>query len=229
MASVTRATSSAEHLPTKTVEAVRERLGPRVAGGYGLTETSGTIVLDDLSAPTPPTVGRPVGAAQLRLLDDSGADTEVGDRGEIWVRGPSVSAGYIDDEPSSHSSLHPGGWCRTGDVGIFDDSGRLLIVDRLKDVVIVSGFNVSPTEVEGVLMTYPGVRGALVVGETNEDAGEGVVAFVSPASGAGALEPAALAEHCRRRLARYKVPSRIEIRAELPATEGGKPVRRLLR
>jgi long-chain acyl-CoA synthetase len=229
MATVTRAMSSAEHLPSATAGVVLERFGVRIGGGYGLTETAGTIVLDDLSSPSLAAVGRPLGAIQLRLVDLEGVDVELGDRGEIWVRGPSVFLGYAGRELSLPSLFHPGGWYRTGDVGILDDQGRLTIVARIKDVVIVGGFNVSPTEVEDVLTSHPAVSAALVVGEPDGRGGERVAAFVIPSAGLAMPEPAALQEFCRRRLARYKVPARIEVRAKLPATDTGKPIRRLLR
>ncbi len=228
MATVTRAMFSAEHLPSATVDAVHERFGIRVGGGYGLTETAGTIVLDDLSSPSPPAVGWPLGEVQLRLVDPDGVEVDVGDRGEIWVRGPSLFRGYVGDQVSLPSLFLPGGWYCTGDVGILDEAGRLTIVARTKDVVIVSGFNVSPTEVEDVIKSHPTVSDALVVGEPDGRGGERVVAFVTPSAGV-APNPEALQELCRRSLARYKVPSRIELRADLPTTDGGKPIRRLLR
>ena len=120
------------------------------------------------------------------------------------------------------------GWLRTGDVGVADDDGRITIVDRIKDVVIVSGFNVSPSEVEDVLVAHPSVGAALVVGEADERTGERVVAFVTPSDGAPP-DPDTLVAHCRSRLARYKVPARVVVSAELPSTDGGKAVRHLLR
>jgi long-chain acyl-CoA synthetase len=177
MATVERATSSAAHLPAAVAEAVYGRFGLRVAAGYGLTETSGTICLDDVTNPTTDTVGRPLGGTSLRLVE-------------------------------------------------LDDDGRLTIVDRVKDVIIVGGFNVAPAEVEDVLLSHPSVAGAAVVGEPDDRSGERVVAYVVAAR--GELSTEQLLEHCRRHLARYKVPARIEQRAELPATESGKWVRRLL-
>ena len=226
MASVERATSSAAHLPAAVAEAVYGRFGLRVAAGYGLTETAGTICLDDVANPTTDTVGRPLGGTQLRLVDpdDDEEDAEPGEPGEIWVKGPSVFVGYLGaDGPSM---LGPDGWCRTGDVGVFDDDGRLTIVDRVKDVIIVGGFNVAPAEVEDVLLSHPSVAGAAVVGEPDERSGERVVAYVVPSR--DDLSTDQLVEHCRRHLARYKVPARIEQREQLPATESGKWVRRLL-
>ena len=239
---VVRAVSSATHLPPTVSDAVRERFGVRVAGGYGLTESSGTILLDDLADPLPTTVGRPLDGVQLCLVDldvveagidpDLGPDlseveAELGDRGELWVRGPSLFLGYLDDAAAT-ARVTRHGWLRTGDVGVADDDDRITIVDRIKDVVIVSGFNVSPSEVEDVLVDHPSVGAALVVGEADERTGERVVAFVTPAGGAPP-EPEALIAHCRNRLARYKVPSRVVVSAELPSTDGGKAVRHLLR
>lgn len=228
LSSVLRATSSAAHLPVSTAAEMFDRFGVRVAAGYGLTETAGTIVLDDLTDPVPGTVGRPLGETEIRLVDVDGHAVDQGDPGEIWVRGPSVFGSYSGGGPVIRSMLAPGGWCRTGDVGVFDEDGRLSVVDRLKDVIIVGGFNVAPTEVEDVLCGHPSVEAALVVGEPDDRSGERVVAFVTSANGS-TVDPAELIEHCRRRLARYKVPRRIEVRDRLPTTEAGKAVRRLAR
>jgi long-chain acyl-CoA synthetase len=239
---VVRAVSSATHLPPAVSSALSERFGVRVAGGYGLTETAGTVLLDDLDDPVPTTVGRPLEGVELRLVDVevaadglldaltddfSDVEAELGDRGELWVRGPSLFPGYLNDPVASAKVLR-NGWLRTGDVGVADDDGRITIVDRIKDVVIVSGFNVSPSEVEDVLVAHPSVAAALVVGESDERTGERVVAFVTPADG-GRPDPDTLVAHCRGRLARYKVPARIVVSAELPTTDGGKAVRHLLR
>jgi long-chain acyl-CoA synthetase len=242
LARVVRAVSSATHLPPTVSDALRERFGVRVAGGYGLTETSGTVLLDDLAAPAATTVGRPLAGVELCLIDlevveaglppDLGPDlsdieAELGDRGELWIRGPSLFLGYLDD-PSATARVLRHGWLRTGDVGVADDDDRITIVDRIKDVVIVSGFNVSPSEVEDVLVSHPSVGAALVVGEADERTGERVVAFVTPTDGARP-DPDTLVAHCRSRLARYKVPTRVVVNAELPSTDGGKAVRHLLR
>jgi long-chain acyl-CoA synthetase len=116
---------------------------------------------------------------------------------------------------------------RTGDIGVLADDGRLMIVDRVKDVIIVGGFNVTPTEVEDVLLLHPTVSAALVVGEPDDRSGERVVAYVVPRAGAS-VDAAALVEHCAAHVARYKVPARIEVRDDVPTTTSGKTVRRLL-
>jgi long-chain acyl-CoA synthetase len=226
MRTVTRATSSADHLPAAVAKQVHERFGVRIAAGYGLTETAGTICLDDPLNPVLNTVGRPLGDTQLRLVDDEGDEAEPGDPAEIWVRGPSVFGGYVGtfaDVPAVTSD----GWYRTGDVGVVGDDGRLMIVDRLKDVIIVGGFNVTPSEVEDVLLRHPMVSAALVVGEADDRSGERVVAYVVPRPGA-AVDAAVLISHCADHVARYKVPARIVLRDDLPTTLTGKPVRRLL-
>jgi long-chain acyl-CoA synthetase len=226
MRTVTRATSSAAHLPPDVAERIRERFGVRVAAGYGLTETGGTICLDDPLEPVLNTVGRPLAGTEIRLVDDDGEDAEPGDPAEIWLRGGSVFAGYAGAF-ADQAALEPGGWLRTGDIGVVADDGRLMIVDRVKDVIIVGGFNVTPTEVEDVLLLHPTVSAALVVGEADDRSGERVVAYVVPHAGA-TIDAAALVEHCAANVARYKVPARIEVRDDVPTTTSGKTVRRLL-
>lgn len=225
--SLIRATASAAPLPNSTVARIAERFGVKLAGGYGLTETSGTISLDDPRAPRTGSVGRPLGDTEVRLVDTDGGAPEEGDSGEIWLRGTSVCTHYRSAE-GIESAVDEHGWLHTGDVGAFDPAGRLIIVDRIKDVVIVGGFNVSPSEVETVLLMHPGVANAGVIGEPDEHSGERIVAFVRPST-EGAASVQDLTDHCKRRLARYKVPARFEVRDHLPVTESGKVVRRLLR
>ena len=226
-ANLERATSSAAPLPISTVRRMAERFGVKLAGGYGLTETSGTVMLDDPGAPRAGSVGRPLGDIEVRLVDIDGEPPEDGDSGEILLRGTSVCTHYRSAE-GIEPATDEHGWLHTGDVGVFDAEGRLSIVDRIKDVVIVGGFNVSPSEVETVLLMHPGVANAGVIGEPDEHSGERIVAFVRPSTH-GAASVQDLTEHCKRRLARYKVPTRFEVRDHLPVTDSGKVVRRLLR
>ncbi|HUR78122.1 MAG TPA: AMP-binding protein [Acidimicrobiales bacterium] len=221
-ATVARATYSAAPMPRSVLEAVREMLGVEVAGGFGLTETSGTICHDDPTQPHPGTVGFALGDTEVRVVDD-GEDALPGDTGEVWVRGPSVARRYLD---GTAVDLADDGWLRTGDVGMFDDEGRLDVVDRQKDVINVSGFNVSPAEVEVALELHPGVSTSVVVGDVEDDH-EVVVAHVVPRPGA-TLTEAELVAHCRDQLSRYKVPTHVFLHRELPVTESGKAVRRLL-
>jgi long-chain acyl-CoA synthetase len=221
-ATVSRATYAAAPLPSAIREAVDHMLGLRLAGGFGLTETAGTICHDDPTDPHPGTVGRPLGDTQIRIMDD-GEDAITGDTGEIWVRGSSVAKTYLDGTKLDRAR---GGWFRTGDVGMFDDAGRLDIVDRKKDVININGFNVSPAEVELALDLHPGVSTSVVVGEVEEDR-EVVVAHVVPQPGQTPTE-AELVAHCRKQLSRHKVPAHVFLHRELPVTESGKAVRRLL-
>ena len=222
MATVNRATYSAAPLTPAVRDAVEHMLGLRIAGGFGLTETSGTICHDDATDPHPGTVGRPLGDTQIRVVDD-GEDALLGDTGEIWVRGSSVAKEYLD---GSRLDKARGGWFRTGDVGMFDDEGRLDIVDRKKDVININGFNVSPSEVELALDLHPGVSTSVVVGEVEDDR-EVVVAHVVPQPGSTPTE-AELVAFCRKQLSGHKVPKHVFLHRELPVTESGKAVRRLI-
>ncbi|MCB0991406.1 MAG: AMP-binding protein [Acidimicrobiales bacterium] len=226
-ASVRYATSGASQLPMATYQAVRERLGLDLAEGYGLTETGGLVTSSLGGANKPGSVGRPLPGVEMRLVDE-GVDVPVGDRGEIWVRGENVTGGYWRDMEATGRSLTSDGWLRTGDIGVVDDEGYLYLVDRSKDMIIVSGFNVYPAEVEEVLLSLPGVELALVVGEDDDRTGEAVVAHVQLAAGSE-LTPEYIIDHCRDHLARYKTPSRVEIVDELPTTLTGKRVRRLVK
>lgn len=221
-ATVTRATYAAAPMPPTTLEAVREMLGVDVAGGFGLTETAGTVVHDDPTDPHPGTVGLALGATEIRVVSD-GDDAVLGDVGEVWLRGPSVARNYLDGSPLDTVE---DGWLRTGDIGMFDDEGRLDIVDRKKDIININGFNVSPAEIEVALAMHPGVSSSVVVGDVEDDR-EVVVAHVVPRPGETVTE-SELVEHCRTQLSRYKVPAHVFLHRELPITESGKNVRRLL-
>ncbi len=221
-ATVTRATYAAAPMPPTVLEAVREMIGVEVAGGFGLTETAGTICHDDPTDPHPGTVGLALGGNEIRVVSD-GEDAVLGDTGEVLVRGPSVARNYLDGTPLDTVD---GGWLRTGDIGMFDDEGRLDIVDRKKDIININGFNVSPVEVEVALAMHPGVSSSVVVGDVEGDR-EVVVAHVVPRPGEAVTETE-LVEHCRNQLSRYKVPKHVFLHAELPITESGKNVRRLL-
>jgi long-chain acyl-CoA synthetase len=165
---------------------------------------------------------------EVRLVDPSGDDALVGDAGELWVRGPNVFQGYWADAEATARALTPDGWLRTGDVAVVQDDGYLYLVDRAKDLIIVSGFNVFPAEVEEVLASHPDVEGCAVVGAPHPHTGEAVKAFVVVAEGA-AVEEDELVEWCEARLARYKCPDKVLFVAELPQGAGGKVLRRALR
>lgn len=225
-ATVSRATYAAAPMPPTVLEAVKEMIGVDVAGGFGLTETAGTICHDDPTDPHPGTVGIALGDTEIRVVAETGdaVDALLGDVGEIWLRGPSVAKSYLDGSPLDGALAD--GWLRTGDIGMFDDQGRLDIVDRKKDVININGFNVSPAEIEVALAMHPGVSSSVVVGDVEDDR-EVVVAHVVPRPGEVVTE-GELVEHCRAQLSRYKVPSHVFLHRELPITESGKAVRRLL-
>ncbi len=213
--------SGAARLDRGVADAVEARLGLRISEGYGLTETSGTVASAVGVEVARGSVGPPMPGVEVRLVDASGADVLIGDVGEVWVRGPMVSPGYWGPDGVESS----GEWLRTGDLAVVDDSGHLTIVDRIKDLIIVSGFNVHPIEVERALVEHPGVARAAVTGEPDARTGERVVAHVVTEPGVE-VDTADLVRHCDRHLARYKVPHRIEIRTALPETAIGKVRRR---
>ncbi len=221
------AVSGAAPLAPRVAEAVHERLGVTLHQGYGLTEASPSVSISlGTGAPTR-SVGRPLAGVEVRLVDDDGDDALVGDPGEIWVRGPNVFRGYWNDPDATAAALDDAGWLHTGDVGLVDDDGYLYIVDRAKDLVIVSGFNVYPAEVERVLVAHPAVAEAAVVGVPHPHTGEAVKAFVVPAEGA-VVEEDELVEWVASRLARYKCPAKVDVVDEIPRGPTGKVLRREL-
>ncbi|HEX5615967.1 MAG TPA: AMP-binding protein [Acidimicrobiia bacterium] len=226
-ASVRRAVSGAAALDPEVARAASARFGITVEDGYGLTEASPVVTTAGLGDVRPGSIGPPLPGVEVRLVDVDGADVLTGDPGELWVKGPNVFAGYWEDELATERVLTADGWLRTGDVAVADDDGWLTLVGRAKDVIIVSGFNVHPGEVEEVLLADPDVADAAVVGEPHPRTGETVVAYVVPASERG-VDTRALLHTASTQLARYKLPSRVEVVASLPRNFAGKLVRRAL-
>ncbi|MBA2529205.1 MAG: AMP-binding protein [Euzebyales bacterium] len=228
LGSVRLAVSGAAPLPRRVLEGFATGFGVTIWEGYGLTETSPVLTTAAMSPrPRPGSVGRPLPDVELRLLDDKGRDVAPGDPGEVVVRGPNVFGGYLDDPTATAAVLDPDGWFATGDVGLFDD-GDLFLVDRKSDLIIVSGFNVYPREVEEVLSRHPKVAEAAVVGTPHPYTGEAVKAVVVLRPGEEATADD-ITEFCRRSLARFKAPEVVEFAAELPHTASGKVARRHLR
>jgi len=224
LSSVRYAGSGAAALPIEVFTTIKERFGVEIAEGYGLTETS-PVITSSRGVPIKATsVGRPITGVEVVLVDPDGTPVDIGDSGEIVVRGPGIFKGYLNAPDITSEVLTDDGWFWTGDMGVFDDDGYLYIVDRIKDVIIVSGFNVYPAEVESVLMEHPNVRGAVVVGSPHGETGEAVVAHVSGDVSADELDAFVCA-----RLSHYKCPTDYHLVDELPVSATGKSIRRELR
>jgi long-chain acyl-CoA synthetase len=227
-ATVRLAASGAARLDPAVAEAFRSRFGVEITEGYGLTEAA-PVVTSSVGVPGKPgSIGVPLPGVQVRLVDVDGTDVLVGDPGEIWVRGPNVFAGYWGDEAATRAAITDDGWLRTGDIAVVDDDGSLFIVDRVKDLVIVSGFNVFPAEVEAVLVQHPGIEAAAVVGVAHPHTGEAVKAYVVVADGSSFEEDEVIA-WCAHHLARYKCPEKVMFVDEIPTGLAGKVLRRTLR
>jgi long-chain acyl-CoA synthetase len=212
--------SGSAPLAPELIEKFTARAGVSVHQGYGLTEAAPVVTSTLCSArPQAGSVGAALPGVELRLVDESGHPPEGDDPGEIQVRGANLFSGYW---PDGSEGPDDDGWWSTGDVGFLDPTGDLFLVDRIKDLVIVSGFNVYPVEVEEVLTEVDGVTEAAVIGVEDAVTGEAVVAYVrAPGADPTAIE-AAVRAHCEQRLARFKRPSRIEVVDALPKTGTGK-------
>jgi long-chain acyl-CoA synthetase len=206
----------------------RQVTGTEIIEGYGLTETSPVVSITPFVGNPPGSIGRPMRGTEVRLLDDTGQPVTPGQPGELTVRGPQVMRGYWRRPDETAKVLSEDGWLRTGDIAEQDDDGFLKIVDRKKDLILVSGFNVYPNEVEDCIAKLPGVSEVAVIGLPDEKSGECVKAYVVPRQGA-TLTPEQVREHCRQSLTGYKVPRHVELRTELPKTNVGKVLRRALR
>jgi long-chain acyl-CoA synthetase len=228
-ATVRLATSGAAPLSEEVAAAFTRRFGIPIRQGYGLTEAAPVVTSALPDGPEKPaSIGVPLPGVEVRLVDEEGEDTFAGDPGEIWVRGPNVFPGYWRNEEATAVARTGDGWLRTGDIAVVDDDGWLYIVDRAKDLIIVSGFNVYPAEVEDVLLEHPGVAAVAVVGVSHPHTGESVKAFVVP-EGGRLVDEDELIEFCASRLARYKCPTKIMFVESLPQGVAGKVLRRALR
>ena len=202
--------------------------GCPIIQGYGLTETSPTAIvvplrMEDFTG----TIGLPVPSTDVRICDDDGNDVPLGELGEICIRGPQVMEGYWQRPDETAKVMFPGGWFRTGDIGRMDEGGFTYIEDRKKDMILVSGFNVYPNEIEGVVVEVNGVLEAAAIGVPDEKSGEIVKLYVVRNDEAVTADD--ILSHCRENLTNYKVPKAIEFRDELPKTNVGKILRRALR
>lgn len=226
-ASVRLALTGAAKMPEEAMHTLRQRFGLTLLEGYGLTEASPIVTSSAGMEVKIGSVGKVLDGIQVRLVDENGDDALRGDAGEVWVKGPNVFPGYLDEPEATARVLTADGWLRTGDIAVVDDDGYLYLVDRAKDLIIVSGFNVYPAEVEDVLLEHPAVAECGVVGVPHPHSGEAVKAFVVLRTGSSA-SAAELEEWCVDRLARYKCPASIVFVGELPRNVSGKLLRRSL-
>ncbi len=205
-----------------------EKTGCPICEGYGLSETSPSASCNPVTnTDFTGTIGVPIPATWMKILDDDGNDVPVGERGEIAIKGPQVMAGYWQRPDETAKVMTADGWFKSGDVGFMDERGYFKIVDRKKDMILVSGFNVYPNEVEDVVSMLPGVLECAAVGVPDEHSGEAVKLFVVKKD--PALTEQQVRDFCHANLTGYKRPSAIEFRAELPKTPVGKILRRELR
>jgi long-chain acyl-CoA synthetase len=199
----------------------------RLLEGYGLTECSPMVSMSPYNVEGyDGTIGVPASSTDVKIMREDGTRADIGEPGEMWVKGPQVMKGYYNRQDATDEILKDG-WLATGDVAVMDDKGFFKIVDRIKDMIIVSGFNVFPNEIEEVAMMHEGIVEAAAIGVPHEVSGEIVKLFVVRKQDTlGELE---IIEHCRERLTNYKVPKIIEFRDELPKTNVGKILRKDLR
>ncbi|MBV2160428.1 long-chain-fatty-acid--CoA ligase [Achromobacter denitrificans] len=202
--------------------------GRSLAQAYGLTETSPAVTINPLDVKVfTGSIGLPVPSTELSIRDDEGRELGVGESGEICVRGPQVTQGYWKRPDETALVLYADGFLRTGDIGYVDENGYVFLVDRKKDMILVSGFNVYPNEVEDVAALHPGVKEVAAVGVPDERSGEAVKLYVIRKD--PGLDAETLIAHCRKQLTGYKVPRYVEFRDDLPRTNVGKILRRELK
>ena len=195
--------------------------------GYGLTECSPVVSLNPPGKIQIGTVGIPVPETQVKLMDDSGVEVGQGERGELWVKGPQVMKGYWQRPQETAEVLTSDGWLKTGDYAEIQADGYIKIVDRKKDMIIVSGFNVYPNEVEEVVNAHPKILESAAIGIANESTGEAIKLFVVATD--KTLKDAEVISWCREKLTAYKVPKEIVFADDLPKSNIGKIIRRELR
>ncbi|WP_260956911.1 long-chain-fatty-acid--CoA ligase FadD2 [Pseudomonas citri] len=211
-----------------TAERWEQLTGCSITEGYGLTETSPVACANPYGGKSRlGSVGIPVPGTLVKVIDDSGAEQPLGERGELCIKGPQIMKGYWNKPEATAEVLDSEGWFKSGDIGVIDPDGFVRIVDRKKDMIIVSGFNVYPNEIEDVVMAHPKVANCAVIGVPDERSGEAVKLFVVARETGVSLEE--LKAYCKENFTGYKVPKHIVLRDSLPMTPVGKILRRELR
>jgi long-chain acyl-CoA synthetase len=204
-----------------------EVTGMEIAQGYGLTETSPAAIIMPTGSAFTGSIGLPISSTDVMIAGDDGNPLPVGEIGEICIKGPQVMEGYWKRPAETSEVMLPGGWLRTGDIGRIDERGYVSIEDRKKDLIIVSGFNVYPNEVENVVVEMEGILEAAAIGIPDEHSGE-VVKIYAVRTQDSVTEEDVL-NYCKANLTNYKRPKEVEFRKELPKTNVGKILRRKLR
>jgi len=200
--------------------------GVAISQGYGMTECCGAATLNPIGHNKLGTVGIPVPGTDVKIVDDAGKEVTTGERGEVIFKGPTIMRGYLN-RPDATAEALVDGWLFSGDIGVMDKDGFVEIVDRKKDMILVSGFNVSPNEIEDVISKIPGVVQVGVIGIVDEKTGEVPVAYIQKNDENLTAEMVIAA--CKKGLTNYKVPKKVEFIAEVPITPTGKVLRRELR
>jgi long-chain acyl-CoA synthetase len=195
---------------------------------YGLTETSPCVTINPSNLKSyNGTIGLPVSSTDVCILDDDGRELSFNEAGELAIKGPQVMKGYWQNPTETAKVFTKDGWLLTGDIASIDEAGYVRILERKKDMILVSGFNVYPNEIEDVLARLPGVHEAAVIGVHDDNSGEAVKAFI--VKDKPELTAADVIKFCRDRLTSYKIPKQVEFRQELPKSNVGKILRRELR
>lgn len=214
-------------LQKRVAEDWEKMTGTQIAEGYGLTETSPVVTTNPKGGVRIGTIGVPVPSTDVRIVDEQGQPVPIGERGEIQVKGPQVMKGYYNKPDETANSITADGWLNTGDIAVMEPDGYFKIVDRKKDMILVSGFNVFPNEIEDVIALHPKVSEVAAIGVPDDKSGEIVKVFVTIKD--STLTKEELTNYCRENLTGYKVPKQIEFVKELPKSPVGKILRRQLR
>jgi len=220
--------SAAASMPAEIVRQWKEQTGLTIYESYGLTESASALTYNHYYRHVVGSVGDAVAGVEIQIRDGQGNLLEQGQEGEICVRGPNITRGYLDNTKETAKAFWPGGWFRTGDIGVFDDDHYLYIVDRLKDMIITGGENVYPREVEELIYTRPEVQECAVVGLPDREWGERVTAFVVPRPGQTVVQDD-LSVFLMERLSPFKVPKELVIMNEMPKSATGKILKREIR
>ena len=214
-------------LQIETAENWQKMTGCAIVEGYGMTESSPVVTLNPMSDNRLGTIGMPMPSTDIKIIDEDGVEQSLNEPGELCIRGPQVMKGYWMRPDETAVTLSEEGWLHSGDIATMDDDGYVRIVDRKKDMISVSGFNVYPNELEDVLVKHPDVDQCAVIGVPCPKTGEKIKAFV--VSSNPALSDDDIKKHFRQYVTGYKVPKLIEFREQLPVTNVGKILRRALR